>query len=347
MSDPGLERLTGDYLDGTLDEEGQRRLEDLLERDPAARAEFADQVQLHHRLGPALRPETPEGARTFAGAVVRRLGFEKDGRRFAAEVVWRLRSSRFDRSMRYVPLAAAAALVVALAGLLWMEPDPTPAPVPAASRGRVLLVVGRLPLADGDDLVQKRLETLGFAVAPVAALTVRSGDAAGCAFVAVSSTARAEQISAAGVSGMGSLFRNLPVPLLVWEPRLFSDLGLASGTTHSVDWAASPHAGRLRVVDPAHPLAAGLTGPIIEVLSGRERVSWGRVGRGVRTVAVFDDQPERAALFAVEPGDVLEGGPPAPARRVGAFLFESAVPRLTAEGWRLFDAAAAWCAGSK
>lgn len=346
MSDPELERLTADHLDGTLDEEGRRRLEDRLERDPAARAEFADQLQLHHRLGPALRSETPEDARAFAGAVVRRLGFEKDGRRFAAGVLGRLGRSRLDRSMRYVPLAAAAALVVALGGLLWMEPDPRPAPVPAGSRGRVLLVVGRLPLADGDDLVQKRLETLGFAVAPAAALTVRSGDAAGCALVAVSSTARAEQISATGVSGMKSLFRDLPVPLLVWEPRLFSDLGLASGATYGVDWAASQHPGRLRVVDPAHPLAAGLTGPI-EVLSGPERVSWGRVGRGVRPVAVFDDQPERAALFAVEAGDVLEGGLPAPARRVGAFLFGSAVSRLTPVGWRLFDAAAAWCAGSR
>ena len=120
---------------------------------------------------------------------------------------------------------------------------------------------------------------------------------------------------------------------------------MAAGAAHGVDWAASFHPGRIEVVDPAHPLAAGLSGTL-EAASGRSRLSWGRAAPGIRRIAVVEDQPERAAILAVEPGDVLEGGGRAPGRRAALFLFETGVPRLTPEGWRLFDAAALWCAGN-
>lgn len=341
MSDPELERLTAEHLEGTLDEAGLRRLEERLEADPAARAAFADQVQVHHRLGRAYRDE----GKAFATAVVRELEFQEDGPRFAATVVGRLSTGRSGTWLRILPLAAAAAVVIGVSALLVFEPDPVPDSVPTASRGRVLFVVGRLPLAEGDEAVLRRLEGLGFAVTPHPALTLRSGDAAGCAFVAVSSTARAEQLSATSMTGMGSLLRDLAVPLLVWEPRLFSDLGMVAGTAHTVDWAASFHPGRIEVVDAGHPLAAGLSGAV-EVASARSRLSWGRTAPGIRRIAVVEGLPERAALFAVDSGDVLDGGRPAPARRAALFLFETGVPRLTAEGWRLFDAAALWCAGA-
>ena len=53
------------------------------------------------------------------------------------------------------------------------------------------------------------------------------------------------------------------------------------------------------------------------------------------------DSAERAVVFAYEAGDAMPGLT-APARRVFFFASAGAARELTADGWRLFDAAVRW-----
>lgn len=321
MSD-ALERLSGDYLDGTLEAGGQDELEALLQADPAP---FADQLQIHHSLIQALGD-----APSLAPAVVRALRFDQDESRFTQGVVARIKGGQ--RAARFASLAAAAC-VLAVTG--WIVAGP------AAARPEVLLVVGRLPLEPGDVAVRDRLKKLGLGVEIKDLALARASDAAGRRLVALSSTSFAEEFSEVPEE-LQTRFRGVAVPLLVWEPRLFRGLGLAGGGIHGVDWAASPERRRLSILDPAHPLAAGLTGTV-EVTLKPERLSWGRVGPAARRIAVLEGEPEKTALFGCEKGVMLEGAFPAPARRVGLFLFDTTAAGLSETGARLFDAAVRWC----
>ena len=74
---------------------------------------------------------------------------------------------------------------------------------------------------------------------------------------------------------------------------------------------------------------------------------WGAPAPGATVIASFAGAPEQASLvFGYERGAPTASGT-APARRVGLFLGNGRVIRaLTEQGWRLFDAAVLWCAGS-
>jgi hypothetical protein len=320
-----LERLTADYLDGTLDVAGERRLVELLERDPAALAAFVDQQQVHHRLVAVLGDAPP-----LAAAVVREVRFEPEAPRFAREVVGRIRDRR--RASLFF-LASAAAGLLAVTGWLVLTP--------AAPRADVLLVVGRLPLEAGDAAVRTRLERLGFTVEAREASVARDTDAAGRRLVAISSTALAEDLFDASVE-LRSRFRAVEVPLLTWEPCLYPSLGMIASNEHEKDWAASRNRRRLTILDPSHPMAAGLSGSV-DVLTRPGRVSWGRAGASALRIASLDGEPEKVAVFGYEKGAPMDGAPRAPARRVGIFLFDGTAPDLTEAGARLFDAAARWC----
>ena len=212
---------------------------------------------------------------------------------------------------------------------------------PAATRPVVLLVGGRLPLDPAHAALRGRFEKLGFGVEVKEAPAAREADAAGRRLVALSSTALAEELFDAPLE-LRTRFRRVGVPLLVWEPRLFHDLGLTAGATHGLDWAASPQRRRLAILDAAHPLAAGLSGTV-EVVAQPERLSWGRVGPAALRIATLEGEPEKTALFAYEKGAPMDGGFAAPARRVGLFLFDATALQLSPEGGRLFDAAVRWC----
>jgi hypothetical protein len=207
-------------------------------------------------------------------------------------------------------------------------------------RRAALLVVGAIPAGAGDASVRARLVRLGFDVTLKAAKEVTPSDARGKAFVAISSTSLAEDVIEA-VGELRNKFRDLPVPVLTWEPRLLFDLGMIAGSAHKRDWAATRGRWILRVAEAAHPLAAGLSGPV-RVTRGPDQLSWGRAPAGAIRVATIEGESARDAIFAFERGAAMPGRA-APARRVGFFLFDETAAALTDEGWALFDAAVRWC----
>lgn len=313
-----LEALVADYLDGTIDAAGTETLVRELRNDPQARAEFADQLEIHHRLGVA---QEPSGA-DFRDSVIREVRLLGDAARFSQGVVRRIKRRR-------VWEMAAAAMFLAIAGVAVFRPTPTPASGP-----QVLLVVGRLPLEAGDARVKERLEKTGYGVTVKVESEVAEADARGRALVAISSTSLARDVLVVPGELM-TKFRAVPVPVLTWEPRLFYDLGMTKGAVHHTDWAATKNQTHVVITDPAHPLAAGLSGRVA-LTTGPAQLSWGRAREGAIRVAALDGAPERSALFAYERGAI------APAPRLGLFLFDQTATQLTPEGWGLFDAAVRW-----
>ncbi len=333
-----LEALVQDALDGTLDAAGRDRLARELEADPAARAEFVDQIQVHHRLRPTLEAS---GA-PFVDSVVREVRLLGDAERFSKGVVHQIKKTTGMSSRRRVWEMAAAGMILAAVGFaLLQRGDPG-----AASRQapQVLLVVGRVPLDAGDARVKERLESLGYGVVAKPALQVVPSDASGKAMIAISSTALAMDVT--DVPGeLTAKFRESAVPVLVWEPRLFYDLGMIGGNEHQKDWGALKDQSRLTMTDPAHPLAAGLSGTVA-VLTNPDRISWGLARGDAIKIATLDGHPDRAVVFAYDRGASMPGLV-APARRVGLFLFDTTPLHLTPKGWSLFDAAVRWLTAEK
>jgi hypothetical protein len=192
----------------------------------------------------------------------------------------------------------------------------------------VLFVVGKLPLAPGDEQVRRRLDALAGPVTVQTGLKLTRDHCLGRRLIAVSSTSLAQEV--AGV------LRDVPVPLVAWEPYLYHDLGLIPANVHKTDWATARDQTHLVIAAPGHPLAAGLSGRV-HVSSAPAQLSWGRVGPEAITVAAIENDPSRAALFGYERSAAR------PARRAGLFLFDTTATTLTDPGWSLFDAAVRWC----
>lgn len=327
-----LEALVADFLEDSIDAAGREKLARELDQDPAARAEFVDQLEIHHRLGVVLEPSNPE----FVDAVVREVKLLGDADRFSQGVVRQIKQTTSRRRIWEM----AAALFLAIVGYaLFRPPNVT---VPAAEPRQVLFVVGQVPIASGDRVVMERLERQGYRVSAKAEAQVTESDARGATFIAISSTALVRDVLQVPGELM-TKFRSVPVPVLTWEPRLFYDLGMLPGAVHHTDWAATRNLSTVSIVDPSHALAAGLSGKVV-LTTGPAQLSWGRAREDAIRIAVIDGSPEKAAVFAYDRGASMPGLA-APARRVGLFLFDQTAQQLTPQGWALFDAAVRWAAG--
>jgi hypothetical protein len=267
------------------------------------------------------------------------------GTRFALNVD--ARSTRLDVQKGLVELARVSGgdpVVVHAAEYALVNEGNDPAVI-ARSRGSALLVVGSLVLTPSDDRVKKRLETLGFEV------TLRgSGPPDGEELRRTNVVLLSSSIFSLDVN---TEYRDVTVPIVVWEPSLFDDLGM---TTPEEDRgcgvAVSSGEGLIR--EPGHPLAAGLSG-LIQLVSplrdhgGSMRKIWttyGVPGPSALTVASWPGQSGRALVFAYERGVPMPALAAAPARRVGLFLYDRMPPQLTDAGWAMFDASVVWAAGA-
>jgi hypothetical protein len=102
------------------------------------------------------------------------------------------------------------------------------------------------------------------------------------------------------------------------------------------------------IVDPSHPLAAGLSGRVrVYTLPGE--INWAVkevLARGVHSVAALPDYPEAQSIYFILPGDALFDGSPSPNLRISLFTENNndlgTYHRMTEDGHRLFDAALNW-----
>jgi hypothetical protein len=137
---------------------------------------------------------------------------------------------------------------------------------------------------------------------------------------------------------VGNRYRAVAVPVIILEYSLFDNMGM-TGTTEDTDFGVVSGT-QLQIDDPAHPLAANLTG-IVAVVTGTANVSWGNPNMAAARVATIVGVPGRAAIFAFTRGAQM-AALMAPAKRIGFFALETAAAKLSDSGFNLLVAAVDW-----
>jgi hypothetical protein len=199
----------------------------------------------------------------------------------------------------------------------------------AGNPQQVLFVTGNPPTAS-DNAFMNYLNNLGFQVVQEADFNASAGDASGKVLVVISSTVVSANVDLA--------FATVAVPLLLWEPALEGQL-LFDAAGNNV--ASS---SQITIVNPASPLAAGLSGTVT-VLSSANTIGWGNPTNAIG-VGVIPGSTTNYCLYAYETGSLLyDGVTPAPARRVFTFLYDSSYPSITPAGQQLINASVFWLLG--
>jgi uncharacterized repeat protein (TIGR01451 family) len=206
----------------------------------------------------------------------------------------------------------------------------TSSPVNITVKPSALFVTGSTTLNSSDAAVQTRLQTLGYAVTVKDAKAALSTDANGKAVVVISSTVSPTNLS--------TKFRTVTVPVVIWESLSYFDIGMtAKGTT-----AAGTATGQtqVKIAQPTHPLAAGLTGTQT-VVTVSSTFGWGKPSASAAAVATLVSDPTKIIIFGYDKGAAMPGLA-APARRVGIFMNDTTAASFNGNGWALFDAAVNW-----
>jgi hypothetical protein len=207
-------------------------------------------------------------------------------------------------------------------------PPPAPPAEPPTS-DEVSLVVGNEDLlTQGDEELSDLLEDLGFRVNEVDDED-DSEDAEDSGLVVIAGSAVSVIVE--------DEYRNLRVPVMVLDSGILADMRMTSDDN---DEAGQSNEEEVEIARPEHPIAAGVTGRI-EVVGDNTQLQWGVPPAAAQVIAVLADDPERAAIFAYNPGDQMDGQQ-APHRRVAFFAGDAAAEDLTDEGEQLFENAVLW-----
>ena len=211
----------------------------------------------------------------------------------------------------------------------------TPTATPTVPK-TALLVVGTTPLIAGDAAVQTRLQNLGFTVTVKKQDTASAADATGKTVVVISSSVTASSIN--------TKFRDVAVPVVVWEYALFDDMKMTGATEGTHYGTTSTTQTQINITDAAHPLAAGLSGTV-NVFNSAQTLAWGAPNANAAKVATVNGDAGKSVIFGYETSASMVGLN-APARRVGFFFLGNSPTSATTQGWALFDAAITWATGS-
>jgi hypothetical protein len=230
-----------------------------------------------------------------------------------------------------------------------------PGDTAAAPHRRILFVVGTnngsvaAGQGIGDKVVRARLEGQGHTVT-LAADSMGAGpllQAASAAELVLVS----ESVSSANLQGK---LKPVTAPILSYEAFIQDEMGLTPpGPPGDPGLPADFALGvklmdtKIDIVDPTHPLAAGLSGTVAVYKEPRE-VTWGKVAPTAETVATLAGDRAGVCIYVYRKGARLFDGTLAAGLRVGLFLEDDdkvGTPNvLTDEGARLFDRAVAFTA---
>jgi len=195
--------------------------------------------------------------------------------------------------------------------------DGSPPPPPANTAA---LVVGD-PAALGTDAgIADRLRARGYTVTTYDDNTVTAADVAGSTLTLIS------QSTSSGA--LGTRLRTLSRPVIIWKPSLYNDMGMSPTEASSVSQTS------MTIAQPGHPLAAGRSGTVAIVTASVQLP----VGDTAAAATVVGTVAGRASEF-VYPAGTQMSGLTAPACRLAFPMSAGGIPRLTAGGLALFDAA--------
>jgi hypothetical protein len=211
----------------------------------------------------------------------------------------------------------------------------TVTPLPSA-----LFITGhepaRVPPQFVDQVISRRLETLGFAVDLVGERELRAEHLQNRGLVVISPTVSGRMHTRV----QDLALYNVHVPILCSRPTLYQDLGMTAPGKGSAEYSNMKM--YVSIVDRDHPLAGGLEGEV-QVLDANMSIGWGIPGPSAARVAVLRTRHDQAAVFGYDrDAPMLPPATRAAARRVGFFLHPTAVRFSNDNAWQLFDAAVKW-----
>jgi hypothetical protein len=139
--------------------------------------------------------------------------------------------------------------------------------------------------------------------------------------------------------------RALPYPILTWSSDFYDE---PTGLSLCVARGTVAAQTKVNVVTPTHPLAAGLPAGPATVTTAGKTYGWCQTNaNGVGPVELEVDATHlKKTVFGYEYNALLPNSIPAADRRVGMFMKDQGPPgvfgSITADGWKLFDAAIDW-----
>jgi hypothetical protein len=202
-----------------------------------------------------------------------------------------------------------------------------------ASCDRALFVTGDPNVVNTPDApLYARLLDLGFSVTVAYKPDSTSEDVADHCIIIISDVGSSTDVN--------TKFLEADVGVVILEPGLYDDMRLVAAAQDQ--WWGDDD-GLITIVDPTHPLAAGLAGTIA-IYEGNARGSWGIPVASAQVVAIWGGDPMRATLMGYETGVEMAHGFIAPARRVGFPGGVTPTP-MTPERIELFEVAVRWAAG--
>ena len=202
----------------------------------------------------------------------------------------------------------------------------------AIAADKIVMIVREDPIGVEDNIVKERLEALGFEIELHSQNEAHPVDIAGADGVFVS-----ESILSGNVGGA---YEGISIPFITSEAWLLDEMQIAPDNhTHE-----DPNQTSVTIVDPGHPMAAGLEGEIEIAPAPVWIMSTCEPAGDVQIVAKATVN-DCVCLAGYEEGAEKMDGLKVKARRVLTFITRNSALVMTDDGWKLFDNSVLWGMG--
>jgi hypothetical protein len=152
---------------------------------------------------------------------------------------------------------------------------------------------------------------------------------------------------------VGTKIVSTPTPVFSYEAFLQDEFGQINakavrvdpGTPDNGEYGTIVNQTTINIVNPKHPLAAGLSGRV-QVYRVPREMNWAKdvaLAPSAEVVATLADYPSAKVIYVIRRGAKLYDGTPNPGLRIQYFIENDnetgTVNLMTENGYRLFDAA--------
>jgi hypothetical protein len=186
----------------------------------------------------------------------------------------------------------------------------------------------------GDPFAMNHLKKLGYQVMDIVDSDFTVDKANGYGVIYISESVNSSKIDVK--------LKQSPVPVVYAKTQAASDAGLVGVQ----QFGQAEGVKTIQIMDNKHPLAAGLK-DTVAIYKEDGRISYGlHPGKEAAIIAEYPTSGDnkKVTIFAYEKGARNISNTVVPARQVFFSLPSGEEPKLTDDGWKLFDAAIEWAA---
>lgn len=194
-----------------------------------------------------------------------------------------------------------------------------------------VLVVGEIPMHEGDVLFKERLEKRGFSVSAVEDSSFDLPKARQTDIILISASVLTDEVDSAVLW--------IEKPVLCMESYMYHTMGMTE-FGYRLEYGSARNQKRIEIIDPDHPIALGQE-QYVDVTADYAKFLWGTPNENASVIASVAGDRKNALIFTYDKGAIMPGGV-APDKRVGFFATENTVLLFTDKAWEYFDALIDW-----